>query len=448
MKQAGKQSLIAMLFVFFGWGFVTCLNDFLIPKFTTELSLSHYQANLVQFAFFGAYFFVSLLFIILGSIVPGWTRMMTNRTNLLVGLSLAAIGSFMMIPAGMAVQFNMFLLALLVIGAGFTFLQIAANPMMLRLGNPDTAASRLNMAQGFNSLAYTVAPLIAAGIFLAIVDFHGVMLMYGILGIAFLLLGAVIWFSIPKTKIAAVAKTDAKISDLFKHPIMIAGMTAIFLYVGGEVSIGSNLVTYLTSELHVKPESAGIMLAIYWGGAMIGRFLGSIAMSQVQKGKKFFYMLLTAIVLLGLIGGINTIKGLNPDTIFVFAMIVLAACLVFNRISDKRLLLSGFAVINIIIVAIATFVGGALGAYLLLSVGLFNSIMWSNIFDIATETVPAELVSAASSLLIMMIFGGALLPPLQGKLADLIGIKLSFLVPIVSYIYIFGFAVFCKRLEK
>jgi len=448
MKRAGKQSLVAMLFVFFGWGFVTCLNDFLIPKFTMVLSLSHYQANLVQFAFFGAYFFVSLLFLILGSIIPGWTKVMTNRTNLMVGLGLAAAGSFMMIPAGMAGKFGMFLLALLVIGAGFTFLQIAANPMMLRLGNPNTAASRLNMAQGFNSLAYTLAPMAAAGIFLAIVSFQGVMLMYGILGIAFLVLGAIIWFSVPATPHVAVKKTDAKISDLFKHPIMLAGMAAIFLYVGGEVSIGSNLITYLTSELHVKPESAGLMLAIYWGGAMIGRFLGSIAMSQVKKAKKFLYMVLTAVVLLALIGEINSLKGLNPSTLYVFSAIVLASCLIFNRISDKRLLLGGFAIINIIIVAFAALIGGALGAYLLLSVGLFNSIMWSNIFDIATETAPPELVSVASSLLIMMIFGGAILPPLQGKVADLVGIKLSLFVPIVSYVYIFCFATFSKRLER
>lgn len=447
MKQTGKHTLVAMVIIFFGWGFVTCLNDLLIPKFITQLNISHFQGNLVQFAFFGAYFAVSLLFLILGAVFPGWTRMMTNRVNLLTGLTLAAIGCFMMIPAGMAVSFHLFLCGYLVIGAGFTFLQIAANPMMLRLGSPDTAASRLNAAQGFNSLGTTLAPIIGATIFLAVTSFSGVMGMYAVLGAAFLLLGGIIWFSIPKAK-EVVSDSRLNVSELFKHPIMIAGMIAIFMYVGGEVAIGSNLVTYLTSQLHVDATSAGLMLGIYWGGAMIGRFLGSIAMSKANNKRRLVSMLSTAVVLLLLIGGLNYAKGLPLVTMLVFSVIVLLSCGIFYRINNSRTLLTVFAVVNSAIVIFASVFGGVLGAYLLLSAGLFNSIMWSNIFDIATETAPSELVSAASSLLIMMIFGGAILPPLQGKIADIAGVQLSFLIPLVSYVYIFCFALFSKRLEK
>ena len=305
----------------------------------------------------------------------------------------------------------------------------------------------MNAAQGFNSLGTTLAPIIGATIFLAVTSFSGVMGMYAVLGAAFILLGAVIWFSIPKTKeVVDTSKLD--IGQLFKHPIMVAGMFAIFMYVGGEVAIGSNLVTYLTEQLHVTATSAGLMLGIYWGGAMIGRFLGSIAMSKSNSQRRLVSMLITAVVLLLLIGGLNMAKGLPLTPMIAFSVIVILSCAIFYRVNSSRTLLTVFAVVNSVIVIIAAVFGGALGAYLLLAAGLFNSIMWSNIFDIATETAPPELVSAASSLLIMMIFGGALLPPLQGWLADTIGIRLSFFVPLISYIYIFCFALFSKRLEK
>jgi FHS family L-fucose permease-like MFS transporter len=436
--------LIALTTLFFMWGFITVLNDILVPYLKGVFTLTHFEANLIQFAFFGAYFIGSLIYFILSLTLGDPINKIGYKNGILLGLFISAIACFLFYPAANTFHsFAVFLGALFLLGIGFTLLQIAANPYVAILGSPETASSRLNLSQAFNSLGTTIGPVLG-GYFIFEYFFSStqnsatsVKIPYLIIGTVLLLLMIFIWFS--KLPVFKSEEHIEKTAGALKHPNLVFGMFAIFFYVGAEVAIGSNLVSFLKLPQIVGfgDSEASNYLAYYWGGAMIGRFLGAISLSSLKKGRKYLLMLLMAIITFVVIYLITWyMKGLTFDKVWYYLIFIVLNYLLFmlGRSVASRTL-AYFSVIAFVLLMIALFTNGMVAMWCILAIGLFNSIMWSNIFTLAIDGL-GKYTSQASSLLVMMILGGALLPPLQGMMADKFGVHVSFVVPLFSYVYL------------
>ena len=397
--------LIIVTILFFMWGLLTSLNDVLIPHLKAVYTLNYVQAMLVQFCFFGAYFIVSLP---AGMLI----KKIGYQHGAVAGLAIAAAGCALFYPAATS-GYALFLIAFFVLAGGITILQVAANPYVAVLGDARTASSRLTLTQAFNSLGTTVAPtlggmLILAGGVMSAADlaklpadqlaaYHAAQaasVQGPYLALAAALLVLAILFAVARLPKIVDADGDATAaggwSELFKHRHLVMGAACIFLYVGGEVSIGSFLINFM-GEPHIAglaAADAAHFVSYYWGGAMVGRFVGFAVMRTVSPGK----------------------------------------ALAFNAA----------AVIVLVLTAILGHGGVAMWA--LLAVGLFNSIMFPTIFSMALNKM-GKLTGQASGLLCMAIVGGALVPFVQGALADAIGLQWSFFVPALCYTYILYFGV-------
>ncbi|AUR51956.1 MFS transporter [Aquella oligotrophica] len=271
MKQQNNTlNFIVLYCLFFGWGFVTCLNDLLTPIFKGLFSISHFQANLVAFAFFTAYFIGSLIYVMAAKFGIKFFENLGYKGLILFGLILSAIGCLIFVPAAIYKSYGIFLTGLFAIGFGFTFLQISANPLVLITGNPDTAASRLNLAGGFNSLATAIAPIIGVLVFYELLQVktnsENLKYPYIILAGFFGLLALMIYKFLHTKEEYASHDTGGKLFAL-NHLNLIFGMGAIFFYVGSEVTIGTNLVAFLKSPetVSLQEDVAGKLLAFYWG---------------------------------------------------------------------------------------------------------------------------------------------------------------------------------------
>lgn len=444
--------MISITVLFFMWGFITSLNDILIPYFKMAYSLSHFEANIVQLAFFIAYFFGSLGFFFLAKKGLDPIHKYGYKRTLEIGLYVAAIACFLFSFAAMLnLDFGFFLSALFLLGIGLTFLQVAANPFVAMLGNPDTASSRLNLSQAFNSLGTTLGP--ALGGYFIFTLFIGdtssvsaVKAPYLILG---LLLGLLaIFIRISKIEEPTIIhKTTESKESIFKYPYVWLGALGVFFYVGAEVSVGSNLVSYLTevSKGVISEDIASSYLSYYWGGAMIGRFLGAVSLSKLETRLKVIYMFLLAVVSFALIFIVNySLHDLTLNEVWYFLIFMLLNFLFFYLGKSKPARsLAIFAVVNSVLLLVGMNVFGNFGywsIWALLAIGLFNSIMWSNVFTLAIDKL-GDRTAEASSILIMMILGGAILPPLQGLLADLTTIELSFVIPLIGYLYLIFYGV-------
>jgi FHS family L-fucose permease-like MFS transporter len=398
----GPLSVVTSLF--FMWGFLTCLNDILVPHLKSIFDLNYAQVMLVQFAFFGAYF----IFSIPSAKIIDW---MGYQRSMVAGLLTMGVGAFLFVPAARVPSFPLFLAALIVLAAGITCLQVAANPYVTVLGKPETASSRLNLTQAFNSLGTFLAPFFGGLLILSAApktmqeiramapdalqayrlhEAATVKNPYIGLGLALVLLAIAIGsFKLPKIE-HAQHKVGEKVNDsIWKHRNLIFGAIAIFVYVGGEVSIGSFLVNYFT-----QPEIGGLtervaasFVAFYWGGAMVGRFIGS-----------------------GLLQKVSTRKLLG----------VCAVCA------------AG-------LVAISMLSTGHAAMWSIILVGFFNSIMFPSIFTLGVAEL-GPLTGDGSGIMIMAIVGGAIIPVAQGWIADRIGIHHAFFLPVICYLYILFFA--------
>ena len=416
-----KFAFVAMTCLFFFWGFITVLNDILIPFLKESFDLNYTQAMLVQFCFFGAYFIVS----------PLANRLIDKigfQYGIVVGLLTTALGCLLFFPSADLNVYVLFLGSLFVLGSGITILQVAANPYVAALGPEKTAASRLNAAQFANSAGTYVGPIVGTSLILgaAAADASAVQIPYlvmaGVLTAAALLFRVI---SLPKlthveaddgveqdslmthllfsgaiilamafglTTVAGIIVVAAFAYNLVgfrQHRQMVLGALAIFLYVGGEVSIGSFLVNYFadSSIAGMEIAEAGEMVAYYWGAAMVGRFIGAIIMYYVS--------------------------------------------------STKYLAVNALIAILMIVVSMNT--SGSVAMWSILAVGFFNSIMFPTIFTLAVKGL-GSMTSKGSGLVCQGIVGGALIPVVQGVAADSIGIQLSFIVPMLCYIYIGWYA--------
>jgi FHS family L-fucose permease-like MFS transporter len=382
-QQTQRFAFIAMTCLFFFWGFITVLNDILIPFLKDSFNLNYTQAMLVQFCFFGAYFIVSPF---AGKLIDK----VGYQQGIVLGLLTTAVGCVLFYPSAQLNVYVLFLFAFFVLASGITILQVAANPYVAALGPDKTAASRLNLAQAANSLGTTVGPIIGAALILgaATADASAVQGPYLILAVL-LLVVAIMFRFIKLPRIASVENEENSDASVWNHRSLVLGALAIFLYVGGEVSIGSFLVNYFAESSigGLSHAEAGEMVAYYWGAAMIGRLVGAAAMNYVAPTK---YLSLNALI----------------------------------------------AIVMIIVSMNTT---GSLAMWSILAVGFFNSIMFPTIFTLAVKGL-GSLTSKGSGLVCQAIVGGALIPLVQGVAADMIGIQLSFIVPMLCYIYIGWYA--------
>lgn len=289
--------LIIVTLLFFMWGFITCMNDILIPKFKDEFQLSNVQANLVQFAFFGAYFVVSLLYYLFSRYAYDPISRVGYKTAIISGLVIASIGCFLFVPAASSLSFIGFLIALFILAFGITILQMGANPYVTLLGSPQSAESRLNLTQAFNALGTTVAPVIGGILILGAASVAVVKVPYVALGLTLIALAVVIGIA-PLPKVGQSTSENSKNGiGALKYSHLALGVICIFAYVGGEVSIGSNIIQYLKDVIKVDESIADALLAVYWGGAMIGRFYGAIFLSDgVLNTKKWIQIGLLAVL--------------------------------------------------------------------------------------------------------------------------------------------------------
>ncbi|WP_233590371.1 L-fucose:H+ symporter permease [Dyella dinghuensis] len=395
-------ALTVITTVFFMWGFLTCLNDILIPHLKAVFELSYAQVMLVQFTFFGAYFLMSLP---AGRVVAH----LGYKKSIVAGLIIAGIGAVGFWPAAGLRLYPAFLGALFVLATGITVLQVAANPYVALLGPERTSSSRLTLAQALNSLGTTIAPWFGSLLILSTKvksaseiaalsasqqtlyraqEAQSVQTPYIGLAVVLVLLAVFVWiFRLPKLEeTTEQADTDRhSLLDALRYPHVLFGVLGIFFYVGAEVSIGSFMVNYLAQPSigHMSDQEAAHYVSLYWGGAMVGRFLGSALLAAFSPRK----------------------------------------------------LLAIFASVNILLLLTTITTSGDTAMYSIVAIGLFNSIMFPTIFSLGIERM-GPLTGKASSLLIMAIVGGAVLPFLQGFLADNIGIQHAFVLPLLCYAYI------------
>ncbi|MGA3171507.1 MAG: sugar MFS transporter [Chthoniobacteraceae bacterium] len=425
-----------MTVLFFLWGFMTVFNDILIPRFKEAFALNYFQAMLVQFAFFGAYFVGSLIYFVISARTGDPIARIGYKNGVVCGLLISAGGAALFWPAAQLTSYPLFLVGLFVMGLGFAMLQITANPYVTVLGPERTASSRLNLAQGFNSVGTTIGPLVGGYLifqYFARVGEHAaqsVKVPYLAFCIIFVLLACVFYFihlpRIGEEKIEFGA-------GALKYPHVLLGILAIFMYVGGEVSVGSTIINFLKqpSIAGLDTATASRYVSVYWGGLLIGRFMGAVELSDLRGSNKRFLLagipILAAVVLYAADG---------PAILRSYGLLLVLCWLLFQfGRSQAARTLALFALAVVALLATAILAGGKVAMWCVLGVGLFTSIGWSNTFSLAIEGVGIY-KSQASSLLVMAILGGAILPPVQGFMADHAGLRLSFLVPMIAYAYV------------
>jgi len=444
--QTYRGPFVLMTILFFMWGFMTVWNDILIPRFKEAFTLNYFEAMLVQFAFFGAYAVGALIYYIVSMLWSDPINRIGYKNGVIIGLLIAAGGSLLFYPAAALVSYPFFLVALFVVGLGFAMLQIAANPYVTILGPERTASSRLNLSQAFNSFGTTIGPIIGGWLIFTVFTrphMHGadaVKVPYICFAVVFGLLAVLFKFAhLPNFTNAELPRGSW---GALKHPHTVLGMFAIFMYVGGEVSVGSAIINFLGSPRlgSIPPETASGFLAFYWGGLMIGRFMGAFALSDLRSWLKKSLLLIVPMAAFVVVVFTTSLSHALHYGIF---LVVLSVAFVFGAASPQRML-ALFSCVIIILLATGVMTSGVTAQWTILAVGMFCSVMWSNIFSLAIEGL-GPLKSQASSLLVMAILGGAILPPLQGAIADRFGIQSSFIVPMVAFAFIAFYGLYGYR---
>jgi len=384
-------ALISLTSLFFMWGFITCLNDILIPHLKNVFDLSYSQAMLIQFCFFGAYFLVSMP---AGVIV----KKIGYQKGIVLGLLIASVGCGLFYPAASLHSYPVFLAALFVLASGITVLQVSANPYVSILGDEKTASSRLTMTQAFNSLGTTIAPFFGGLLILGIasqsfesieqqkaMQAQAVQMPYLLLALSLLVLAAIFAF----IKLPEISEPDTKEQtnegSAWQYKHLVLGAVGIFVYVGAEVGIGSFLINFMAMDsiAGLEESEAAHYLTYFWGGAMVGRFIGAAVMQKVDAGLVLFFNACCAILLL----------------------------------------------------IVAILASGSVAMWAVLLIGLCNSIMFPTIFSLALRGLKQH-TSQGSGILCLAIVGGAILPLLQGFVADAAGVQMSFILPIFCFVFI------------
>lgn len=395
-QQNHTPALVVLTTLFFMMGFITCMNDILIPHLKDIFDLTYVQAMLIQFCFFTAY---AIMSIPMGYLVGK----IGYKNGVISGFVLTAIGCLLFYPAAGSHSYATFLGALFILASGVTLLQVAGNPYVTLLSKPGKESATLTLVQAFNSLGTTIAPQIGAFLILADAtqtvskaeQISSVQIPYlGLAGLLIILAVFVKMIRLPDAR--KIAEEESEHNHDGKHSVwqyrhLVFGAAGIFCYVGAEVSIGSLLVSVLGYLKGLDHASAAKYLSFYWGGAMVGRFLGSAIMAKISPNRYLAFNATAAVALLG----VAMLAGKASADIAMWA---------------------------------------------LLAIGFFNSIMFPTIFSLATKGL-GRFTSSASGVLCTAIVGGAVVPVVQGWAADTYGLMISFVVSAICYVYIVFFAI-------
>lgn len=528
LKETNYGALSTLVTVFFFWGFIAAGNSVFIPFCKHYFHLDQFQSQLIDFAFYTAYYIGALGLFAYGAfggkdLVGKWGY----KRSIVYGLLFSALGAAAMIIAVNANTFSGMLVGLFIVALGFSLQQTAANPFAINLGDPATGSSRVNLGGGINSFGTTIGPIVVAiALFgstaaitdeqIAALDLGKVIVLYTCVGALFIGAAALFYFSkkvpagimLEKTEKANKAlytllimtglliimfapvfnsyKTDltnAPESEIhsmnmyrmkwligalavvvigllaanmsarkkpagwgaMQYPQLVLGMLAIFVYVGVEVAIGSNL-----GELLKQPGFGGFQaseatpyIAMYWGSLMIGRWAGAVSAFKFSKNTKLLLQVIVPLIAFGIIIGVNTIAKYNMENLYYYVFCVLIQIVAFYLSKNKpvrTLLIFSLLAVTAMVIGILT--TGTVAIYAFLSGGLFCSIMWPAIFNLSIAGL-GKYTTQGSAFLIMMILGGGIIPPIQGKLADVIGIHQSYWVTVICFAYLafFAFAV-------
>ena len=533
IKEPNYGALSTLVTVFFFWGFIAAGNSVFIPFCKHYFHLDQFQSQLIDFAFYTAYYIGALVLFAYGAfggkdLVGKWGY----KRSIIYGLLFSALGAAAMIIAVNANTFAGMLVGLFIVALGFSLQQTAAQPFAISLGDPSTGTSRVNLGGGINSFGTTIGPIVVAialfGSTAAITDekiaalsLSKVIILYTCVGALFIAAAALFYFSkkvpsgislekvesgtkalytllimtglliimfVPvfnsyKTDLTNAsdaekhaleayrlkwllgalaiviiglltanmrARKDAAGWGAMKYPQLILGMLAIFVYVGVEVAIGSNL-----SELLKQPEFGGLQsseaapyISMYWGSLMIGRWAGAVSAFNLSKNTKLLLQVIVPLIAFGVIIGVNTLAQYNMEKLYFYIVCVLVQIAAFYISQDKpaRTLLI-FGLLGVLAMIIGTATSGTVATYAFLSGGLFCSIMWPCIFSLSIAGL-GKYTTEGSAFLIMMILGGGIIPPIQGKIADVIGIHQSYWVAVVCFAYLAFFAFAVKGILK
>ncbi len=523
-------ALSTLVTVFFFWGFIAAGNGVFIPFCKDYFQLDQFQSQLVDYAFYIAYYIGALLLFIVGSsqgkdLVGSWGY----KKSIVYGLLFSAIGAVAMIIAVNANTFSGMLVGLFMVALGFSLQQTAAQPFAISLGDPRTAAGRVNLGGGINSFGTMIGPIVVSLLLFGTVaateeqtkslGLDNVSFMYAGVGALFIAAALLFWFSkkvpsgINTEKVESASKAlntllvitgllifmfipvfksyiglSENMTEIEKHgleiyrmkwligsmaviilgllfayqsakkkaegwgamqyPQLVLGMLAIFAYVGVEVSIQSNL-----GELLKQADMGGLMssqispyISMYWGSMMIGRWAGSITVFNLSSATKRILTLIVPLVAFGIIIGVNTLaqKDMSPLYSYVICVAVLIVAFYMSQDKPARTLFI-FGTLGLIAMLIGLFTTGQIAVYAFMSGGLWCSIMWPSIFSLSVAGLGKYTIQG-SAFLIMMILGGGIIPPLQGKLADIIGIHESYWIPVMCFAYLIFFAVLVKNI--
>ena len=501
-RKASQSSLITLISVFFFWGFLAASNGIFIPFCKAHFSLSQMESQLIDSSFYGAYFIGSFL-LYLFSVANGADILnkIGYRKGIIGGLLISIVGALAMIGAVNTGSFMLILGAFFIIALGFSLQQTAANPFAIALGDPSTGAHRLNLAGGVNSFGTTIGPLIVHVVLFGSLigatakgaDISSINKLYMILAVVFLLVVVIFTFSKMPHVVSdeKFEKTNKASSSLFlitalllgvialgysteinrvvllvicllgvlgiliwslllagkngdgwgamKYPQLILGMIAIFIYVGVEVSIQSNLGALLKTPDFGKIDEAHIsqFVSLYWGSLMIGRWVGAITVFKPKGIWKIILNLVVPILAFGVVLGVNKIKGNEIESLFPYIICVAVLIIGFFFAQEKpaRTLVL-FSILAMIAMILGLLTTGKFAIFAFLSGGLFCSVMWPCIFSLSIAGL-GKYTSQGAAFLIMMILGGAIIPPLQGSLADSsIGIHYSYIIPVICFAYL------------
>jgi MFS transporter, FHS family, L-fucose permease len=432
--------------IFFIFGFATTFIITLSGQVKDIFMLTEFRAQLLSFAFFITYFFISIP-------IGLYIKKIGYKSALIVGLLLMAAGSFLFFPAAKVPSFPLFLAATFVLASGVVFLQTAANPYVTALGSEESAGGRLNLVQALNSIATMVAPWVisififkgASEMLTSMQKAETVQMPFIIIGIIVVLVAIAIFL----TKLPEVGGSSVELKkSVWKHPHVLLGALGIFFYVGAEVGTGGLILNYLkTSSLALSSVEAGKYVAIYWGGAMVGRFFGSIMLSNITDNvKKYTYVAL--VLLLALVSG-SFVTGWSWNIGLIFMIVAVANFLLMQLgMGNAGRSLAVFALFAATLALVTAFTSGSVALWAVVSIGMFNSIMFPNIFTLAVKDLDPGELSTASGIINTLICGGAVIPLIMGKVADVSGYSWAFIVPAICYLYIFFYAVKGSKLRS
>ena len=461
-KQTNWGQFVPLVTVFFFWGFVAASNDILIPVFKKAFDLTQSQSQLVSVAFYVAYTVGSLIYMFISkAIKQDLVNKIGYKNGLILGLLISASGTLLFYPAANLGSFPLMISGLFILGLGFSLQQIVANPLAIEVGPTETGSQRLTMAGGINNLGTTIGPLIVAfAIFGSATasnteaSIESVKIPYMVLGGAFILVAILLKFSsLPQVTPTISENQDDVVSgehrdSALKYPQLVLGMIAIFVYVGVEVSTASNLPAYMEKSLGFTTKDIAPYVSLYWASLMIGRWTGAVDAFDITAGFKKILRFLAPYLAFGVFLMVNAIAKHDLSHFYIYGLVILVmiACDIASKGNPARMLLI-FSCMGIISLIFGMMTSGMTSVYAFTSVGLFCSTLWPCIFALAINGLGKH-TNQGSGYLIMMIMGGGIISWLQGTLADMTNIHVSYIVGVVCFAYLAFYAIRVTKILK